>query len=116
MNPPIPGVWQGLPGAELVAKGLEDLKAEKLSDAALLVLVAEPRLKNLAIPLPAWRPKIAGPVEHALYSWLEDQPGIDAYSRYNSLLRRMNSFAQALEREQSKFAMGRNTAKRPVDL
>jgi hypothetical protein len=102
MNSPIPGVWEGLPGAELVVRGLEDLKAERLSDAALLVLVAEPRLKNLDVFLPSWRPKIFGPVEHALYSWLEEQPGIDAYSRYNSLLRRINSFAHALEREKFK--------------
>jgi hypothetical protein len=102
MNSPVPAEWAGLPGAELVLKGIEDLDSGNITDAALLVLVAEPRLRALDIQLPGWRPNIAGPVEHALYSWLEEQPGIDAYSRYNSLLRRMNSFAHALEREKYK--------------
>jgi hypothetical protein len=103
MNSLVPAEWAGLPGAELVSTGVNDLSTGRLTDAALLVLAAEPRLRALDIPLPVWRPNISGPVEHALYSWLEDHHGADAYSRYNSLLRRMNSFAHALERQKMKL-------------
>jgi hypothetical protein len=54
------------------------------------------------IPVTSDWPALNGPVEHALYGFLEQKYGDDAYSRYNSLLPRMNSFAHALEWEQSK--------------
>jgi len=43
---------------------------------------------------------VAGPLR--LYDSLSRDDGADAYSRYNSLLRRLDSFASALEREQGK--------------
>ncbi len=95
------GPWAGLPGADLVEQGLADLAAERISEHALLILVGEPRLRRLDIALPKYRPALKGSAEHALYELLEEKGG-DAYSRYNSLLRRLNSFAHALEWEQSK--------------
>lgn len=91
--------WNGLPGADLIEQGLEDLKEGRTTEHALLVLVGEPRLKCLGIRLPEFRPVFRGPVEHALYDFLEQAFGDEAFSRYNSLLRRMSSFARALERE-----------------
>jgi hypothetical protein len=87
-----------LPGAELVSKGLYDLEAGIVSEESLLVMVASPRLKSLGIDVPVLS-EISLPYEHALYSLLEDTHGADAYSRYNSLVRRIVSFSRALERE-----------------
>jgi hypothetical protein len=96
------GPWTGLPGADLIEEGLADLRTKRTTEYALLVLVGKPRLRALAIEFPDYRPPFNGPVEHALYEFLEQKYEREAYSRYNSLLRRMNSFAHALEREQSK--------------
>jgi hypothetical protein len=101
MSALVPQQWDGLPGADLVQQGLTDLAARTTSEHALLVLVGEPRLRALGISIPKGRPVVQGPVEHALYDHLEQEYGKDAYSRYNSLLRRMNSFAHALEREKA---------------
>lgn len=88
----------GLPGEELVRRGLQELERGELSEAGLLVLIAEPRLNALGIAVKSPL-KIEGPVEHALYTLLEQKWGADAFSRYNSLVRRIVSFARALERE-----------------
>jgi hypothetical protein len=89
-----------LPGEELVEQGLADLAENRKSDSAWLVLIASPRLKRLGISLdvPDW-PR---PYEHQLYDQLEERLGDGAHSYYNSLLRRMASYAQALEQEQSR--------------
>jgi|SRR4051794_11663313 hypothetical protein len=94
--------FQGLPGAELVQRGLEDLKHGKVSEFSLLLLVAKPRLKSLGIPINDTLKPSSEPVEHALYSFLEDKVKDDAYSQYNSLIRRIVSFERALEREQTR--------------
>jgi hypothetical protein len=96
------GVWDGLPGADLMEQGLADLRARRITEHALLVLVGEPRLRALDIAFPEYRPSFNGPIEHAFYDLLEEKYDRDAYSRYNSMLRRMASFAHGLEREQSK--------------
>jgi len=88
-----------LPGEELVNQGLADLAKNQKTDCAWLVLIASPRLVRLGIsvPIPDW-PR---PYEHQLYDLLEQRLGDDTHSHYNSLLRRMASYAQALEREQT---------------
>lgn len=93
--------WDGLPGGDFIQQGLEDLAAARTTEFALLVLVGEPRLRGAGVRFPLYRPNLRGPVGHALYDLLEEKFGDDAYGRYNSMLRRMNSFAHALEREQS---------------
>ena len=90
-----------LPGEDLVTQGLTDLAKGVLSEGALLVLVAGPRLRSLGIQVPEW--KISEPYEHALYSLIEEQLGAGAHSYYNSLIRRIVSYAHALEREQSRL-------------
>ena len=88
-----------LPGHELVSAGLADLAQGTISDAALLVLIASPRLKYLGIDVPdSAQPR---PYEHALYERLEERMGAAAHSHYNSLIRRIVSYARALERERS---------------
>lgn len=89
----------GLPGTELVEQGLADLKANRETEAALLVLIAAPRLKDLGIEVPTR--DFPRPYEHQLYTRLEERLGTDAHSQYNSLIRRIVSFAHALERQKS---------------
>jgi hypothetical protein len=88
-----------LPGEDLVTQGLADLAKGILCESALLVLVAGPRLRGLGIEVPE-RP-LEQPYEHALYSLIEERLGTGAHSHYNSLIRRIVSYAHALEREQS---------------
>jgi hypothetical protein len=90
-----------LPGADLVERGLADLAGGRVSDCSLLVLIAAPRLRSLGIPVPAV--VRCGPYEHELYSRLEERLGTDAHAYYNSLIRRIVSYAHALEREQGDF-------------
>lgn len=91
----------GLPGAEIVESGLRDLRAGERTESALLVLIAGPRMKRLGLEIPE-RSDIARPYEHALYALLEETQGDGAYSRYNSLIRRIVSFSRALEQQVSK--------------
>ncbi len=89
----------GLPGQELVEQGIADLDQGRISDCSLLVLVAAPRLNRLGISIPGWQELC--PYEHQLYDRLAQRLGDGAHSYYNSLLRRIVSYARALEREQS---------------
>lgn len=80
-----------LPGAELVAKGVEDLAHGRVTIEALLVSIGAPRLHalypDLAPPLPD--------AELRLYTLLRARHGDGSHSRYNSLLRRLVSFQRA---------------------
>lgn len=88
--------FSGLPGAELVQRGLQDLAAKNYSEEALLVLIASPQLRarGIVIEDPVEVPK---PREHQLYMLLELRLGRGAHSYYNSLIRRIVSFAQAMK-------------------
>jgi hypothetical protein len=88
-----------LPGGDLVVEGLNDLANARLTDCSLLVLIAAPRLRGLGIQVP--ESDVPLPHEHRLYERLEERLGTEAHSHYNSLIRRIVSFAHALEREQS---------------
>lgn len=86
---------RGLPGEELVRQGLADFQAGRHSIYAYLVRIARPRLSDAGL-MP---PSVAGEcseVELELYDLLLREPG-DAYSRYNSLLRELVSFENALD-------------------
>ncbi len=86
-----------LPGEELVQQGLADLARGETSDAALLVLIAGPRLRRLGIAVPECPSQT--PFEHQLYERVEARMGPTAHSHYNSLTRRITSYARILERE-----------------
>ncbi len=85
----------GLPGEELVREGLADLAAGQCTVAACLVAIGSPRLRQSGFALPAALGPCAEP-ELALYRLLRCAEG-DAYARYNTLLRRLVSFEQALD-------------------
>lgn len=84
-----------LPGADLVAKGLENLQNGKRTAESLLVLIGAPRLRSLGIDVPKHRLRICP--ELSLYHLLLKKEKSDAYSLYNSYLRRLISFEQACE-------------------
>lgn len=83
-----------LPGGELIQRGLEDLTSGRESEAALLVLIGAPRLRQLGLEVPAATATIP---EHQLYRILTRRDPDSAHSRYNALIRRLVSFERALE-------------------
>ena len=89
MNPTL----TGLPGEDLVRKGIEDLSRGTETLEALLVSVGAPRLRREGIEVP--RP--ISDAETRLYLLLARDHGDDAHSRYNALIRRLVSFERALE-------------------
>ncbi len=80
-----------LPGADLVAQGIDDLRHGHESVEALLVSIGAPRLRSAGIEIPA---SIAEP-EHKLYLRLAQEKGDGAHSAYNALVRRLVSFERA---------------------
>jgi hypothetical protein len=90
---------ESIPGADLVAAGLLDLELGKLTQPALLVLIAAPRLRRLGFKIA--EKNLPEPCEHLLFGLLNKELGPGAHSYYNSLIRRIVSFARALEREQT---------------
>jgi hypothetical protein len=88
-----------LPGEDFVEEGLADLAQGRVTELALLVLIASPRLRALGIDVPDR--SFPQPYEHELYDRLEERLGAGAHSYYNSLIRRIVSYEHALERERS---------------
>lgn len=82
---------EGLPGAGLVQRGVEDLDAGRESAEALLVSIGAPRLRLAGIEVAA---PIAAP-EHKLYLLLARERGNAAHSAYNALIRRLVSFERS---------------------
>jgi hypothetical protein len=91
----------GLPGEPLVRQGLADLQSGKQSVPACLVSIARSRLARAGL-LDCSTPPALEP-ELQLYRLLRREGG-DAYSRYNSLLRELISFEQALDRRTSRLS------------
>jgi hypothetical protein len=84
------GLWAA-PGADLVERGIEDLRRERDSVEALLVSIGAPRLATAGISVPA---PISSP-EHKLYARLAEEKADGAHSAYNALIRRLVSFERA---------------------
>ena len=82
-----------LPGAELISKGIADLRRGIESNESLLVSIGAPRLQRLGLDL---RSPIQSP-EHRLYERLAEEDADSAHSRYNALVRRLVSFERAAE-------------------
>ena len=82
----------GLPGGDLVDRGLADLSAGLESVASLLVALAAPRLRYEGVPVPAV--DIPEP-ERKLYRLLSRTEGELAHARYLAYLGRIASFADA---------------------
>ena len=80
-----------LPGYEIVDPGLADLQAGVLSDSALAVLAAAPRLRRAGIAVPAGFDELGASRE--LYERLAIQLGDAALSRHHAVMRRVVSYA-----------------------
>jgi hypothetical protein len=86
---------ENFPGAEFVLPGLRDLQAGKSRTiGALLVAIAATRLAEAGLDVA--RENLAYEPELLLYACLEDDRE-DAYQYYNALLKRLDSFCNALE-------------------
>ena len=81
----------GLPGADLVEKGLRDLERGEETIASLLVSMSAPRLSGLGLAVTAPFPD----AELRLYRHLAALHGAAAHSKYNSLVRRIVSYQRA---------------------
>ena len=84
---------KGLPGADIVEEGIEDLRCGRETRAALLVSIGAPRLRRLGFSIP----DIIESPEHKLYFRLQETDPDSAHSRYNALIRRLVSFERAAE-------------------
>jgi hypothetical protein len=90
-GPESASIPDALPGADLIRAGLQDLRTGVESEAALLVSVGAPRLRQLGIVIPTTIPDS----EHRLYALLEAKGPDAAHSRYNGLIRRLVAFERA---------------------
>lgn len=81
-----------LPGQNLIVAGIEDLRSQRETVAALLVAIGAPKLRSLGLEIPTQLP--ANP-EHRLYDLLASTEPDSAHSRYNALIRRLVSFERA---------------------
>lgn len=89
-----------LPGHEIVDPGLADLRAGVLSDEALVVLAAAPRLRRVGVDVPEGFDELSA--SHELYARLSARLGDAAHSRHHAMIRRVISYAvsvSALRRE-----------------
>lgn len=92
----IPGSIDGLPGEELVRKGVIDLDNGLVSVESLLVWMASYPLSRCGLPLNRELP-ITRDAELELYDLIVKDGDPDPYSKYNSLLARLGKFRRALE-------------------
>ena len=87
-----------LPGAELIERGLAQLRAAEGGEVrgaqipALLVSIGAPRLKSLGVTVGRTVPN----PEHRLYDLLTSEYGDAAHSRYNGYIRLLVSYERAL--------------------
>lgn len=82
------------PGAELVARGIDDLEAGRDTATAALVSMAAPRLRAAGVN---FAPACGDRPGHRLYELLAEEDAASAHGRYNALVGRMVSFARAAE-------------------
>ena len=84
---------EGLPGAEIIGRGLLDLSQGRVGWEALLVTMASARFRELGFSLP--RPsQLPEQPELVLYSKLGEESA-DPYGRFNALRRELDSFLNA---------------------
>ena len=88
-------LMSGLPGEKLVRQGLADFQAGLCTIPACLVRIARPRLSRAGL-MPPSVPGQNSETELQLYDLLRSEGG-DAYSRYNTLVRELVSFENALD-------------------
>ena len=90
------GRLDGLPGAELVGPGLDDLAAGRVTEAAMLATIAAPRLREPRASGCRRRPSSDPDLQ--LYDLVEARVGpARAHATYNALRRRLTSFLRSLD-------------------
>jgi len=89
-----------LPGAEIVQSGIADANAGHLSIAALLVAIGAPRLVAAGLEIPKNLTTVDNP-NVKLYNEI-NKTSHDTYQEYNSLIRRLVSFEENLERSNNR--------------
>lgn len=82
-----------LPGSEIVDPGLRDLRANVLSEEALVVLAAAPRLRRAGVSIEEDAQELGA--SHELYERLAERLGVRAHGRHHAMLRRVASYASA---------------------
>lgn len=92
-----------MPGGELVQRGLSEYAEGRVTSASCLLAIGWSRLQRGGIKMPVKSPSRFPEPELQLYSLLCKEPG-DAYSRYNSLMRRFISFEQSLAAQRASQA------------
>ena len=85
-----------LPGADLVAMGIDDLRRGEFTVEALLVAVGASRLRSVGLDIPDV-PALPESPELALYAAVCAREAGNAHSCYNALIRRLVSFERAME-------------------
>ncbi len=101
MSPPA-HFLEGLPGADLVRCGLEDLAHARATPEAALIEVARTRLRSLGLPVPEV-PTARGDAELRLYARLGARhPDRDPYVLYCAWLDQLESFLSALEQQRAR--------------
>ncbi len=94
-----------LPGGTLIAQGIIDYAAGRITPMSCLVAIGWPRLYRAGIALHNLTPNRIPNPEHQLYTLLGQETG-DAYSRYNSLIRQLVSFEHSVEKQNEKNKRG----------
>ena len=89
-----------LPGADLIANGVQAHRRREIMVDSLLVAIGSPRLHRLGLDLPE-RSTLCERPEIELYRLLGERYGRDAHQRYNALIRRLVSYERAAERVRS---------------
>jgi len=82
-----------LPGADLIQKGIHDLRENLVTIESMLVSIGAQRIREAGYDVP----KALSTPEERLYALIAQQEGDGAHSQYNSFIRRLISFEQALE-------------------
>ena len=85
-----------LPGADIVAMGIDDLRRGEFTVEALLVAVGASRLRSIGLDIPDV-PTWPETPELALYAAVVAREPGNAHSSYNALIRRLVSFERAME-------------------
>ena len=82
----------GLPGGEMIDRGLSDLVFGRETPESFLVSLAAPRLRREGVPVPL---NLLPDPEEGLYRLLSQRDGDLAHARYNAHRRQAVSFADA---------------------
>lgn len=101
MNETHNALLDGLPGADLILRGMTDLAAGKESVESQLVQIASTRLSRAGIKIPVTHEQALN-ADHRLYRLLGQQHGNEAHSQYNAFIRQLVSFERALDQRIAK--------------